>query len=410
MATDPSIYAQYLRPPKSVADFDREAYGAEQARYGSQASQLELLAGRRKLAAMDQQASHSARLQALIRGAGSEAGALEALRGAGEYAAAGEMESSMLGREKERADITAKSATTTKAFGEAQDAALKRYRGALDFVDTPQGVARWLQAQYADPLLAEHMQALGPLDQALQRIPQDPAGLQQWRQQAAMGMDRWMEQQRLQAADAERARSNKAGEDLTRRGQDVTTRGQDLVDKRTKETNEVQRETNEAKRVQDTEMKLSDDYRVQSRNFKEVADAHKRVTAALKTATTSPAATLASATSFMKMLDPGSVVRETELGMALAAAGVLDRAANYFTSLQQGKVLTAAQVADFNKIADQVLEAAKQGQRQMDASYRERAKSYGLRPELIVQELGQSDQAAPAPAAGGAVVDFSSLK
>jgi hypothetical protein len=410
MATDPSIYTQYLRPPKSVAEFDREAYGADQARYGSQAAQLELLAGRRKLAAMDQQASHSARLQALIRGAGSEAGALEALRGAGEYAAAGEMESAMLGRQKDRAEVQSKAASTTKAFGEAQDAALKRYRGALDFIDTPQGVARWLQAQYADPLLTEHMQALGPLDQALQRLPQDPAGLQQWRQQAALGMDRWMEQQRLQAADAERARSNKAGEDLTRRGQDVTTRGQDLTDTRMKETNQVQRETNEAKRVQDTEMQLADDYRAQSKNFKEVADAHKRVTAALKTATSSPASTLAAATSFMKMLDPGSVVRESELGMALAATGVLDRAANYFTSLQQGKVLTAAQVADFNKIADQVLEAAKQGQRQMDANYRDRAKSYGLRPELIVQDFGQSQQAAPAGGGGGGVVDFSSLK
>jgi hypothetical protein len=239
MATDPSIYAQYLRPPKSVAEFDREAYGADHARYGSQAAQLELLAGRRKLDAMDRQASQSARLQALIRGAGSEAGALEALRGAGEYAAAGEMESSMLGRQKDRAEVQSKAASTTKAFGEAQDAALKRYRGALDFVDTPQGVARWLQAQYADPLLTEHMQALGPLDQALQRLPQDPAGLQQWRQQAALGMDRWMEQQRLQAVDAERARSNKAGEDLTRRGQDVTKRGQDLTDDRARDLNTI---------------------------------------------------------------------------------------------------------------------------------------------------------------------------
>jgi hypothetical protein len=410
MATDPSIYAQYLRPPKSVADFDREAYGAEQARYGSQAAQLELLAGRRKLDAMDQQASHSAKLQALIRPARDEAEALRNLQQAGEYGAAAEFEKSMLDRRQARTDITAKEATTAKTFGDVQDAALKRWRTALDYIETPAAAARWMQAQYADPTIAQHMAALGPVEQGLQRIPQDPAAFQQWRQQQALGMDRWMEQQRLQASDAETVRKNKAGEDLTRRGQDVTTRGQDLTDTRMKETNQVQRETNEAKRVQDTEMQLADDYRAQSKNFKEVADAHKRVTAALKTATTSPAATLASATSFMKMLDPGSVVRETELGMALAAAGVLDRAANYFTSLQQGKVLTAAQVADFNKIADQVLEAAKQGQRQMDASYRDRAKSYGLRPELIVQELGQSDQAAPAPAAGGAVVDFSSLK
>jgi hypothetical protein len=239
MATDPSIYAQYLRPPKSVAEFDREAYGADQARYGSQAAQLELLAGRRKLDAMDRQASQSARLQALIRGAGSEAGALEALRGAGEYAAAGEMEKSILDRRQARTDITAKEATTAKTFGDVQDAAMKRWRTTLDYIDTPASAARWVQAQYADPAIAQHMAALGPVEQALQRIPQEPAAFQQWRQQSGMGMDRWMEQQRLQAADAERARSNKAGEDLTLRGQDVTKRGQDMTDARTREANAI---------------------------------------------------------------------------------------------------------------------------------------------------------------------------
>lgn len=151
-------------------------------------------------------------------------------------------------------------------------------------------------------------------------------------------------------------------------------------------------------RDQSTEMKLADDYRAQSKGFKEVSDAYKQINATLDKATTSPAATLAGATKFMKLLDPGSVVRESELGMALAATGVLDRAANYFESLKYGKVLTPAQVKDFKAITQQVYGAAQDAQRAIDANYRGQAKTYGLRPDMIVQDLGQNTK----PGAGGA--------
>jgi len=165
----------------------------------------------------------------------------------------------------------------------------------------------------------------------------------------------------------------------------------------TRDVASATRDAANARRDQDTEMKLADDYRAQSKGFKEVVDAHKRVDAALKTATTSAASTLAAATSFMKMLDPGSVVRESELGMALAATGALDRAMNYFNVLQRGKVLTQSQAEDFKKISGQVLEAAKQGQKAIDADYKGKAEAYKLRPEMVVQELGQNS-AAPGPA------------
>lgn len=174
------------------------------------------------------------------------------------------------------------------------------------------------------------------------------------------------------------------------------------------------------KDIRDTEMKLADDYRAQSKNFKEVVDAAGRVKAALPSATKSAASTLAAATSFMKMLDPGSVVRESELGMALAATGAFDRLANYHNVLRHGKVLTPEQAADFNDITDKILEAAKTGQRTVDEFYRGQAKQFGLKPEMIVQDLGQNAsqpvdlRAMPSGGAratgGGKVVDFGSLK
>lgn len=92
----------------------------------------------------------------------------------------------------------------------------------------------------------------------------------------------------------------------------------------------------------------------------------------------------------MKLLDPGSVVRESELGMALAATGKLDLVQNYINTLKFGKVLTPAQVADFKKTTREIYAAAQDAQRAIDANYRNQATTYGLRPEVIIQDLGQN--------------------
>ena len=98
----------------------------------------------------------------------------------------------------------------------------------------------------------------------------------------------------------------------------------------------------------------------------------------------------AAATKFMKLLDPGSVVRESELGMAMAASGVIDRATNYVNVLQSGRVLTPNQVKDFKAITEQIYGASQAGQRQVDETYKEYARANGLRPEMILQDLGQN--------------------
>jgi hypothetical protein len=158
-------------------------------------------------------------------------------------------------------------------------------------------------------------------------------------------------------------------------------------------TRDVAAATRDAARIQrdqSTEMKLADDYRAQSKGFKEVGDAYQQISSTLEKATTSPAATLAAATKFMKLLDPGSVVRESELGMALAATGAIDRMTNYVNTMKYGKVLTAQQVADFRNITKQIYGAAQTQQQKIDASYRNQAETYKLRPEVIIQDMGQT--------------------
>ncbi len=151
------------------------------------------------------------------------------------------------------------------------------------------------------------------------------------------------------------------------------------------------------KQAFEAEGKLADDHRAQSKTFVGIRDAYKRLSAALPNATTSAAATLAGATTFMKLLDPGSVVRESELGMALAATGAFDRAANYFNTLQNGKVLTASQAKDFQNIADQLYKAAEQSQSQIDRDFTERAGRYGLNPKNIIGTYRANDAGGGAP-------------
>lgn len=158
----------------------------------------------------------------------------------------------------------------------------------------------------------------------------------------------------------------------------------------TRDVASATRDSANVKDRRDTEMKLADDYRAQSKSYKEVEDAAARVKSALGSATKSAPATLSAATSFMKLLDPGSVVRESELVMALQASGALDRAMNSFNILQNGKVLTAQQAQEFGKVTDTLLQAARQQQQKLDTYYRNTAQRNNLRPEMVIQEIGQN--------------------
>lgn len=165
------------------------------------------------------------------------------------------------------------------------------------------------------------------------------------------------------------------------------TPGEIATDTRQRQSNSIKAQEVQilgGKHAFEAEGKMFDDHKGQSKTFIDVRDAYQRLSSALPNASKSAAATLAGATTFMKLLDPGSVVRESELGMALAATGALDRATNYFNVLQSGKVLTPSQAKDFQNIADQLYQAAEQSQVQLDESYTQRAGRYGLNPQNIV--------------------------
>jgi hypothetical protein len=132
------------------------------------------------------------------------------------------------------------------------------------------------------------------------------------------------------------------------------------------------------------------------KEFSTVQTAHKQVINALNNP--SAANDLAAATKFMKLLDPGSVVRESELGMAMAATGAIDLMGNYLQRLQNGERLNPAQRADFKKAAELAYRAAEDTYNQISNQYVDLAKSYNLNPNNIVLKQKKSTESPMTPA------------
>jgi hypothetical protein len=138
------------------------------------------------------------------------------------------------------------------------------------------------------------------------------------------------------------------------------------------------------------------------RDFNDMKAAYGQVVSSLKQGT--PIGDVAGATKVMKLLDPGSVVRESELGIAMAAAGRMDRLQNYFNNLMTGEKLTPTQRDDFERLSNELYAAAGQAYNQKRAEYEQFGGAYGFKnlgaalgaPATIPSIMG-----GPRPAAGG---------
>lgn len=121
----------------------------------------------------------------------------------------------------------------------------------------------------------------------------------------------------------------------------------------------------------------------ESKGYAEVRQAWDQIRTAIDSK--SPAGDLAAATKFMKLLDPGSVVRESELGMAMSATGAVDRLQNFVSMMASGEKLTAKQRADFRNVGEQLHNAARDAYIGKTKFFRERANEYQLNPDAITE-------------------------
>jgi hypothetical protein len=147
----------------------------------------------------------------------------------------------------------------------------------------------------------------------------------------------------------------------------------------------------------DNTLKLRSDFRSEPiyRAHQDVKSAYSQISTALKQ--NSPAGDLAGATKIMKILDPGSVVRESELGMAMAASGALDRLTNYADMVMRGTKLTPNQRKDFQTLADALYQESSTQYNAKRQEYQGIAERNGLDPMDV---LGPEDKKVPSSPSG----------
>jgi hypothetical protein len=128
------------------------------------------------------------------------------------------------------------------------------------------------------------------------------------------------------------------------------------------------------------------------KGFKEVRAAWDQIETALQSP--SAANDLAAATKFMKLLDPGSVVRESELVMAMQASGKLDQFLNTAKRLQTGEKLTPKQREDFYNAGRALYEASMNRYQTTVEQYRGIGQKYGLDTDFLSPKENKQPQAA----------------
>jgi multidrug efflux pump subunit AcrA (membrane-fusion protein) len=148
---------------------------------------------------------------------------------------------------------------------------------------------------------------------------------------------------------------------------------------------------------------LRNEYLTQTKPYRDIKAAYDRVSAAQPT----PVGDIALVFSYMKMLDPGSVVREGEFATASNAGGIPTRIINLYNKAVSGDILTDGQRAKMRSQARELLKKTEQDEKQIRGGVERIAKSRGLNVDNIFYDFTAPTGGGEQPAASGDVVDTS---
>ena len=146
------------------------------------------------------------------------------------------------------------------------------------------------------------------------------------------------------------------------------------------------------------EEKLRKEYQGRTKIYGELGSTYSNIESSAK-AKTGPG-DIALITGFMKMLDPGSVVRETEFATARDTAGLFDRLANQAQKLTSGQLFTldSKQRQEYVNLAKQYLDSAQKKAVDDKKALGIVVKNYKLNPENV---FGQEAPPLPTSATVG---------
>ena len=145
------------------------------------------------------------------------------------------------------------------------------------------------------------------------------------------------------------------------------------------------------------ETKFRKEYNDQTKPYQEVKSAYGRVLSSEDSA----GGDLSLIFGYMKMLDPGSVVREGEFATAQNAAGVPERITNIYNKVATGQRLSPSQRESFKGQAKGLYNSALEGEKTVRTGLERISKGYGLNTENIFYSTTEQAPvgAPPAPAA-----------
>jgi hypothetical protein len=141
----------------------------------------------------------------------------------------------------------------------------------------------------------------------------------------------------------------------------------------------------------EAESKLRKEYIDNTKDFSATRDAYGKVISAGDDA----AGDLSLIFSYMKMLDPGSVVREGEFATAQNAAGVPDRVANTYNRIISGERLSPAQRKMFSGQAEKLYDVSAKREQEVRTGLSRIGKGYGLNLENVFYSPGGVEKPMP---------------
>lgn len=143
--------------------------------------------------------------------------------------------------------------------------------------------------------------------------------------------------------------------------------------------------TKEGDKLFNWEKKLRDEYRGLSKPFIDVRDSYGRIQESAKNP--SAAGDLSMIFNYMKMLDPESVVRESEFATAAASGSYGARIQGLVNRALSGERLADSVRQDFIKRAEALYKRQLATQKKNEAQYRSLAKKYGVKDDRVVTDF-----------------------
>jgi hypothetical protein len=147
------------------------------------------------------------------------------------------------------------------------------------------------------------------------------------------------------------------------------------------------------------EEKLRKEFQARTKVYGELGTTFSNIESSAK-AQTGPG-DIALITGFMKMLDPGSVVRETEFATARDTAGLYARLENSLKKAETGQFLQKKQRDEFVNLAKQYLDSANKKAGEDKKALGVVVKNYKLNPENVFGPETEAPTFAPPPAPTG---------